>query len=118
MNDPWDRRLYAPVAHPDRDMYRVPVWVSDDEIAIGLGNDTYRYYSHDNVPTKIKALLTMIHAFPPEDRPSWAINPNSAYVAMNEKQKDIGWRVTDELYILVMDFDFLEECYVKGVGNG
>lgn len=118
MTGPLERRLYVPVSHPNTDMFRVPVWVSDDEVALALGNNTFRYYKHQDVPRKVKCLLTMVNAFPPENRPSWSVNPIHAYVPIDEKQTDIGWRVTDELYILVLDGDFLRDCYVKGAGSG
>lgn len=118
MNDPWDRRLYAPVAHPDRDMYRVPVWVSDDEIAIGLGRDIFRYYTRANAPKKLKAALAMVSAFPQDNRPEWAVNPTSAYVPMDNRQRDIGWRLTDDFYILILDEEFLNNCYLRGSGDG
>jgi len=118
MNDPWDRRSYVPVAHPDRNMYRVPVWISGDEITVGLGRDTYRYYTRANAPEKLKAALAMVSAFPPDNRPQWAVNSTSAYVPMNNKQKDIGWRVTDDFYILILDENLLNECYLKGSGDG
>jgi hypothetical protein len=118
MIDALEKRLYVPVSHPDTDMFRVPVWVSDDEVAISLGNNTFRYYKQDNVPHKVKSLLTMVHAFQPSDRPPWATNPTNAYMPIDPRQKDIGWRVTHELYILVLDGDFLRDCYVKGAGSG
>jgi hypothetical protein len=118
MNGSLERRFYAPVSHSDTDMFRVPVWVSDDEVALSLGNNTYRFYKHKDVPRKVKCLLTMVNAFPSEHRPLWSVNPTHAYVPLNEKQADIGWKVTDELYILILDGDFLRDCFVKGVDDG
>jgi hypothetical protein len=111
-----ERRRYVPVIMGwDDNKFRVPVWVDDDEVTVSLGKDTYRRFHRDKMPSEIKAALSMVHAFPfDQTRPEWAINPINAYTPTDERQADIGWRVTQDLYILILSRDFLEDIYVRG----
>jgi hypothetical protein len=107
-----DRKRFVPVSYFEPDIYRVAVWVNDDDICVCVAPDTFRYYSDDSLPRELKQILTMAKAFPKVPRPSWAVNPSSAYTPMDVKHREIGWHVCDDLYILVMRRELLEQLFV------
>jgi hypothetical protein len=111
-----ERRRYVPVSVPsDRDAFRVPVWVSNDEVLVCTDKNAYRCFNLDHAPDEIKAALTMVHAFPFDNRhPEWAVNPYNAYVPRDPRQAEVGWRVTEEMYILVLSRGFMESIYNRG----
>jgi hypothetical protein len=95
-------------------MYRVPVWVRPDEYTVCTQQDTYRHFDENTVPSKLKAILAMIRAFP--TKPLYASGPftGSIYSAPADNQKDIGWRVSDDLYMTVLENSFLMMIDIKG----
>ena len=110
-----ERRRYVPVVWDfDRNTFRVPVWINDDEVVVCVGRDSYRCFNRDKAPDPIKAALSMVHAFPfDQSRPEWSVNPHNAYMPRDERQAEIGWRLTDEFYILVLTREFLEDIHVR-----
>lgn len=100
---------YIPYPHPHKHgLYRIPVWVESDRYAVCIGAMYYRMFDSETLPDKIKGLLTMIHAIPYKPREIHDINPVNAYVNMQDPRLDeIGWRVCDKLYILILDEEFL-----------
>lgn len=105
----YTRDDYVPYPHSYlAGMYRIPVWVNDDGFTVCISSKSYRHYDHTTIPDRIKALLSMIHAIPHKPRESHDINPTSAYVNMQDPRLDeIGWRVSDDLYILILGEGFL-----------
>lgn len=105
-------RDYVPMRHPTVDGWRVPVWVNVDgnDYTISVGADHYRYYTHETLPDKVKVLITMVRAFPVDDLPERMINPTNVYVNMHNREQDsIGWRISENMYILILDRETLEE---------
>lgn len=113
MNE-FDRRHFTPVSWFEPDLYRVAVWVNDDEICVCVAPDTFRYYSEETLPRELKVTLTMAKAFPRVPRPSWAVNPSSAYHPMDVRHREVGWHVVDDMYVLVVKREILERLYVGG----
>jgi hypothetical protein len=112
----WDGELgtdYVPIAHAKiAGSYRTPMMVEKYNYALCIGKDKIRNFSEETLPDKIKATMTMIHAFPPSFREKWAINPIDAYINVQDKKlDDIGWQVTKNLYILILDQAFLGEMH-------
>ena len=109
---------FVPIHHATLDGdYRTPVWVEPASYTVCVGDNAYRHYSHDTVPTRVKALVTMVNAFP-YTPPNEPVHPMAAYVCKNLKQIDVGWRVDDLLYMLVLDEATLECMYITGDGHG
>lgn len=107
----------VPVAHPELpNMYRVPVWVRPDEYTVCTQQDTYRYFDEQTVPPKLRAIIAMIKAFPTQP----LINQHSKrittpiYISPAKNQNDVGWRVSDDLYMTVLENSFLMLIDLKG----
>jgi hypothetical protein len=107
----------VPVAHPELpNMYRVPVWVRPDEYTVCTQQDTYRYFDDQTVPPKLRAIITMIRAFPTQPLHSMVRIPGEStiYISPAKNQNDIGWRVNDSLYMTVLESTFLMLIDLKG----
>lgn len=88
------------------------MWVNVDgnDYTISVGADHYRYYTHETLPDKIKVLITMVRAFPANDIPEYLVNPTNVYVNIQSRdQEGIGWRINENMYILILDRETLEE---------
>lgn len=116
MND-LERRKYVPVSCDHRfGLYRVPVWVNDDEVTVCIGDDQYRYFRRHSIPSELKAAISMVNAFPYHPRAEWEVNPTNAYVpsyGTADEQMNIGWRVTNDLYIVILTREFIENIYMR-----
>jgi hypothetical protein len=98
-NDP-----YVPVMHTSwTDHWRVPMWVDGEMYRVCLGQNYYRHYTDDTLPTVLKSAFSMINAFPPNDVAIWEIDPITAYInKQDEKLNTIGWRVNKHLYMIIL----------------
>ena len=107
-NDP-----YVPVMHTSwTDHWRVPMWVDGDMYRVCLGQNYYRHYTDDTLPTVLKSAFSMINAFPPNDVPIWEVDPLTAYInKQDEKLNTIGWRVNRHLYIIILGRDQMEDLH-------
>jgi hypothetical protein len=114
-----NRSAFVPILHPKLEgYYRTPVWVEPDSYTVCVAENVHRYYNDKTVPNEVKAVVTMVNAFPNLPYHVEATNPISAYVCVNPKQEEIGWRADDRLYILVLPNSCLENMYITGVGDG
>jgi len=134
-----DRSGFVPIRHPTLEFYyRVPVWVYNEKegrmYTVSVGEYQTRNYDERTAPQKIKALVTMVDAFPYDPLDSTittvltglsSLLPGSpslltttAYVCPEPPQLEIGWRVTDTLYILVVEHEVLESMYITGRSDG
>lgn len=98
-NDP-----YVPVMHTSwTDHWRVPMWVDNEMYRVCLGQNYYRHYTDDTLPTVLKSAFSMINAFPPNDVPIWEVDPLTAYInKQDESLNTIGWRVNRHLYMIIL----------------
>ncbi len=110
---------YTPVAHPTiQGSYRTPMWVENYKYAINVGTNKIRYFNEELLPDRIKSCVSMIHAFPSRLLPEWKVNPIDCYVNHQDKRlDDIGWQVSKNLYILVVEQEYLLSLY-EGKSNG
>lgn len=99
-------RDLSPISH----MYlpnslRVPMWVEDGSYEIETGLNRRRIYTEETLPDEIKAIMSMIHSFPKPAFHVWQFGGvgTIAYLAPDERLEEIGWQVTDNLYMLVLD---------------
>lgn len=104
---------YSPVAHQTiHGSYRTPIWVENYNYAINVGTNKIRYFNEELLPDRIKSCLSMIHAFPSRLLPEWKVNPIDCYTNHQDKRlDDIGWQVSKNLYVLVLDQVFLLSLY-------
>ena len=88
---------------------RVPMWVEDGSYEIETGLNRRRIYTEETLPDEIKALLSMISSFPELKLWRWDIKDTAlAYIAPDERLEEIGWRVSENLYMLVLDRGVLD----------
>lgn len=111
----YDRDMYSPMtAQHDAKMYRVPMWIDNGEYMVAIGHDQYRNYTDETLPDMIKAKLSMIRAFPPHVLPYYMVNALVPYINHHDPRlDDIGWQVTQEMYMLIMTIEQLEEMRLK-----
>ena len=89
---------------------RVAMWVKDNEYAIVVAKNHVRIFDENTVPDHIKALMSMIHAFPPNILEEWESDNTTVYINhQDHRLDDIGWQVTKNLYILVLDNEFINK---------
>lgn len=104
------REEFVPIPYnPVTNTYRVPMWIDGDEYSINVGRYETRYYTSDTLPSEIKVSLAMIHAFPfTFNHDEWVVKDLGVYVNLQDpKLNDIGWRVTPEMYVIVMPTELL-----------
>lgn len=99
----------SPVSHSYlENSLRVPMWVEDGSYVIETGLNRRRIFTDETLPDEVKALLSMIHSFPEIKAWPWNLGGTSiAYNAPDERLIEIGWKVTDNLYMLVLERDVL-----------
>jgi hypothetical protein len=78
------------------------MWVEDGCYEIETGLNRKRIYTEETLPNEIKALLSMIHSFPEHKAGLWNFS-RVAYIAPDERLAEIGWQVTNNLYMLVLE---------------
>ena len=87
-----------------------------------IGNNTKRIFKHVTLPTFIKSKLAMIKSIPKEEWNAYKddelFNELDCYLPQNHTQnnpefKNIGWCVSDSIYVIIMSEDELSE--LKGI---
>jgi hypothetical protein len=84
------------------------MWVEDGSYEIETGLNRRRIYTEETLPDEIKALLSMISSFPPHKVWEFGGLGTLAYIAPDERLEEIGWQVTNNLYMLVLDRGVLD----------
>ena len=104
----YDREMYVPMTSPNSFSHRVPMWIDGDEYMVAVGQDEYRNYTNETLPDIIKAKMSMIKAFPKNVLPYYMVNAMVPYINHHDPRlDDIGWQVTEEMYMLVLPTDVL-----------
>lgn len=119
----------GPIATQNMMSLRVPVWVEDGVYTVQATDKLYRMYDDDTLPDFLKASMAMIKAFPFKVEPpsiyGWT-DPRAvfnqdydgAYINRQDpKLDDIGWRVTKNLYIVILTQEQLESMYGEDTGS-
>lgn len=70
-----------------------------------IGDENYRYFTEENVPDEVKALIAMINAFPKKERDVNFFS--SSYTCPDPRLEDIGWEIEfilpfQRVYMLVL----------------
>ena len=102
----------SPVVHPKNwDLIRVPVRKVDDVYVVYVADGFNRTYDDSSLPAKLKSKFAMILAngkgilFEPESR----LQKLTVYIKNQSPDLDeVGWRVSDTYFCLVLDRDTLE----------
>ena len=105
---------YTPVSHPNMNgTYRVAMRKTEDgEYVIHVAQYQVRCYTDDTLPDRVKSMLSMIHAFPQQLRESWNVGSSDMFINNQTPElNDIGWQVTKNLYILVLDQEYLFQMW-------
>ena len=112
---------FVPIRHEHlAAYYRTPVWVErgvrNVTYTVSVGDYTRRMFDENTAPNMLKAVIAMVDAFPwtPAEPQQLTVHSMWAYTCPNPKQMEIGWRVTNELYMLVLPTEFLEDAYIRG----
>jgi hypothetical protein len=97
---------YAPLSHAKLiDQYRVPIKVAPPEYTIYVNKNHKRIYTEDTLPpfvmNKILIAKVLTNNYFKGVTEYW----NDLYICGQENCKDIGWRATEEMYVIVMDSD-------------
>ena len=103
----------SPVVHPKNwDLIRVPIRKIDNTYIVYVADGYNRIYDANTLPHKLKTKMAMIRArgsdtalFEPENRlQNMAVYINN----QSEELDEVGWRVSQTYYCLVLDRDTLE----------
>ena len=87
-----------------------------------VGDNTKRIYAENKLPTFIKLKLAMINSISKKDWNSFKYDEafieldcytHNKYIRNNPEFKDIGWCVSDSIYVIIMSEDELSE--LKGI---
>ena len=113
-----NRSSFVPIRHETlAGYYRTPVWVEPDSYTVCIEENVHRYYNDKTVPKEIKSVVTMVNAFPYVPYRE-GVQVVAVYVSPDPKQSEIGWRINDKMYILVLSNECLQQMYVTGAGDG
>lgn len=96
----------APIRHVNSDKHeRVPVHIHDGKHTIFTGDNHRRYFNSDNLPDVLKHKLSMINGSPDSGVEDRGQVTNIDVYIMPKNIGDfefIGWKVTDEMYCVVL----------------
>ena len=96
----------VPMRHRDSDAhYRVPVYIRDGAHTVFVGDNLRRHFDQDTLPDVLKHKLSMINGSPyGEVLDRGQVTNMDVYIAPNNigDFEMIGWRVTDDLYCVVL----------------
>ena len=96
--------------------------VSYPEYNLYIGDNTKRIFSPSSLPKFIQLKLAMINSIPKEDWKSFEYDDTFTeldcyippkYITYNPEFKNIGWCVSDSIYVIIMSEDELSE--LKGI---
>jgi hypothetical protein len=110
----------SPVVHPKNwDLIRVPMLRAvDGHYTVFVADKTIRRYTNDTLPDALRSKLAMILASPQTWRDDHDVDKLSLYTNNQSPELDeIGWRVSDSYFILVMNRKILNSL-IRGEQNG
>ena len=88
------------------------MWVTGNEYAVVIAKNHVRIFDENTLPDQIKALMSMIHAFPSNILEEWESDETSVYINhQDHRLNEIGWQVTKNLYILVLENEFINKLH-------
>lgn len=111
------RSKLTPVVHKTiYGLHRVPLRMEGDEYQLQVDDNFVRRYDADTLPDEIKVRLAMIKAIPMATFSEEAVYYNHYIFYENHHSRDlddVGWRVTKDLYCLVLPTTLLNKLKGK-----
>ena len=108
----------APIQHRDSNThYRVPVHITNGVHTIYVGDNLRRRFDVDTLPEMLKHKLSMINASPYGGAVArlGVTNIDVYTIPKNSEFYLIGWRVTEEMYCLVLTINELDSLRGESV---
>lgn len=95
----------SPVVHPkDWLLIRVPLYKMHDKYSVYVSDDLVRHYNDETLPDLLRVKMAMILATTqPQLTPSDKLGKLSVYVCNMPNFENIGWRVSESWFCLVLD---------------
>lgn len=100
------------VSQYDWNLYRVPMRRQGNKYTIYVDNFFTRVFDEDSLPDEIKTKMAMILASPHRILQDHEATMLSLMTAPNENIREIGWRVSDSYFCLILPHKTL--CALKG----
>ena len=102
--------LWSPTVHPRNwDLVRVPLRRTPENYTVYVADKYFRRYDNHTLPDELKVKLTMILATDWDYRPDEELTKLSMYTNNQSPELDeIGWRVTESYFCLVLTRPTLE----------
>lgn len=100
------------VSQYDWNLYRVPMRRQGNKYTIYVDNFFTRVFDEDSLPDEIKTKMAMILASPHRILQDHEATMLSLMTAPNENIREIGWRVSDSYFCLILSHKTL--CLLKG----
>ena len=102
----------SPIQHKDSDKhYRVPVHIVDGKHTVFVGDNHRRRFDQDTLPAALKHKLSMINGSPYGEvlNKHEVTNIDVYLIPTDNEFSMIGWRVTEEMYCVVLTEKELDE---------
>jgi len=108
-----ERTILSPiVSQYDWNLYRVPLRRQGNKYTIYVDNFFTRVFDEDSLPDEIKTKMAMILASPQRILQDHEATMLSLMTAPNENIREIGWRVSDSYFCLILPHKTL--CLLRG----
>jgi hypothetical protein len=101
-------------------LWRVPLWVENGSVTAYMGVNLRRFYTPETLPAEIKQRLGYIGAAKEHAN----VGAGDLFISTTDvyhnkrypkEYSDIGWRVSEHIYTVVLPLEVLEQ--MKGLGN-
>jgi len=108
-----ERTILSPiVSQYDWNLYRVPMRRQENKYTIYVDNFFTRVFDEDSLPDEIKTKMAMILSSPHRILQDHEATMLSLMTAPNENIREIGWRVSDSYFCLILPHKTL--CLLRG----
>ena len=108
-----ERTILSPiVSQYDWNLYRVPLRRQGNKYTIYVDNFFTRVFDEDSLPDEIKTKMAMILSSPHRILQDHEATMLSLMTAPNENIREIGWRVSDSYFCLILKHKTL--CLLRG----
>jgi len=108
-----ERTILSPiVSQYDWNLYRVPLRRQENKYVIFVDNFFTRVFDEHSLPDEIKTKMAMILASPQRILQDHEATMLSLMTAPDENVREIGWRVSDSYFCLILSHETL--CELRG----
>ena len=94
----------SPVVHQyDHKLYRVPLRKEGDSYTMWVGDKFTRVFADETLPDEVKSKITMVMARENQIMPDHEVTHlNLMYRGRDDPLHEIGWRVSDSWFVIVL----------------